>query len=76
MVLDKKSYRSKFVGREKEIHEFQEYLENAKRGQGRLVFVEGEVGIGKTRLGTELARISREQDVWFIQGQGLHRERW
>jgi len=75
VVLKKDMYKAEFVGRKKEIQEFQNFLEDAKKGLGRLIFIEGEVGIGKTRLGEEFSRFSKEEDVWYIQGQGLHSER-
>ena len=69
MALKKDRYKAEFVGRKKEIQEFQNFLGDAKKGQGRLIFIEGEVGIGKTRLGEEFSRFSKDEDVWYIQGQ-------
>jgi DNA-binding SARP family transcriptional activator/tetratricopeptide (TPR) repeat protein len=43
------------VGRDAEIELLHEYWSRAARGRGRLAFVAGEAGIGKTRLVTELA---------------------
>jgi len=39
-----------FVGREREIATFDEAFQQVRAGAGRLVFVTGEAGIGKTRL--------------------------
>ena len=41
--------RAKFVGRQREMAELTAALEDALAGQGRLVMLVGEPGIGKTR---------------------------
>ena len=50
-----------FVGRQREIAELDAALADALAGQGRLVLLSGEPGIGKTRLTQEWAS-SVEQD--------------
>ncbi|MCH8814540.1 MAG: AAA family ATPase [Chloroflexi bacterium] len=47
--------RTPFVGRESERQELQRLLERAVTGQGSLVMIGGEPGVGKTRLAQELA---------------------
>lgn len=42
--------RFKMVGREKELRALRFALRSAERGRGRVVFVEGETGMGKSRL--------------------------
>src|SRR5205823_9756248 len=42
------------VGRQAELAAMERHLGNAARGQGRLVIVQGEAGIGKTRIVEEL----------------------
>src|SRR5262245_28473095 len=49
-----------FVGRERELAQLEAALHDACAGQGRLVLVSGEPGIGKTRLTSELARVAAE----------------
>ena len=44
------------VGRQNELSELEDALLAANRGDGRLVLLAGEAGIGKTRLARELAR--------------------
>ncbi len=44
-----------FVGRQKELADLKRALEDAMAGQGRLVMLVGEPGIGKTRTAQELA---------------------
>jgi predicted ATPase len=43
-----------FVGRDQELAEMLRSLDAAESGQGRLVLLGGEPGIGKTRLADEL----------------------
>lgn len=49
------SDRAPFVGRENEISQFLMHLELARRGQGGVILVSGEPGMGKTRLVQEAA---------------------
>ena len=50
-----------FVGRERELGELRAAFDDAVNGNGRLVMVVGEPGIGKTALCKELARYVEEQ---------------
>src|SRR5207247_1770554 len=45
-----------FVGRERELEELRTSVDAARAGQGQLVLLAGEPGIGKTRTASELAR--------------------
>jgi len=49
------SRRDIFVGRQREMAELKEAFNNALSGQGRIVMLAGEAGIGKTRTAQELA---------------------
>ena len=44
-----------FVGRETEIRSITAFLQETIAGAGRIVLIEGEAGIGKTRLAAEAA---------------------
>ena len=44
-----------FVGRQRELAELASALDSTMAGRGRLVFLAGEPGIGKTRTAQELA---------------------
>jgi DNA-binding CsgD family transcriptional regulator/tetratricopeptide (TPR) repeat protein len=57
------------VGRGPEIARLSRLLEGAIGGQGRVVFVAGEAGIGKSRLVAELADLARTQDVRVLSGR-------
>lgn len=51
-----KRLRLSMVGREKEFERFQSLLSQAISGHGSTIFIQGEVGIGKTRLVEEMGR--------------------
>ena len=57
------------VGRAPEIARLSRLLEGAIGGQGRVIFVAGEAGIGKSRLVAELADLARTQDVRVLSGR-------
>lgn len=48
-----------FVGREPELQKLEEFLEHAIGGAGRIVFITGEPGIGKTSFSDEFLRRAR-----------------
>ncbi len=56
------------IGREEERQALQGYLETVCGGRGLVVFIEGEVGIGKTRLVEEVVR-SLESEIHFLAGR-------
>jgi DNA-binding SARP family transcriptional activator len=51
--------RGAFVGRERELDQLIEALDEAVAGRGRLVLLAGEPGIGKSRLAEELNALTR-----------------
>jgi predicted ATPase len=64
-------YRPSFTGREQELGQCAEHLERLQRGEGGLVLVGGESGVGKTRLAMELARRARREGVQVLTGECL-----
>jgi predicted ATPase len=60
--------RSIFVGRQREMGELKAALEEALSGQGRLVMLAGEPGIGKTRTARELASYAEAQGMQVLWG--------
>jgi predicted ATPase len=64
-------YRPGFVGRDDALTELEGQLERLEKGQGGLVFIGGESGIGKTRLMLELARGVRARQLRILSGAGL-----
>ncbi len=57
-----------FVGRQREIGELKAALEEALSGQGRLVMLAGEPGIGKTRTAQELASYAESRGAQVLWG--------
>ena len=55
------SQTAAFVGRERELGELRTAFDGAVNGNGRLVMVVGESGIGKTALGNQLAKYVQDQ---------------
>ena len=62
--------RTRFVGRERELRLLRECFELAQTGQGQVVMVVGEPGIGKSRLLHELRRQLGRSATW-VEGQAL-----
>ena len=58
-----------FVGREQAMAELCAALEDALEGRGRLVFLVGEPGIGKTRTAEELGAIARQRGARVYGGR-------
>jgi len=58
-----------FVGREAELAWLDDQFERARSGDGRVVYVEGEPGVGKTYLATEFGERVVERDGAFLYGQ-------
>jgi DNA-binding SARP family transcriptional activator len=58
-----------FVGRESELAELMAALAAARAGQGRVVLVGGEPGIGKSRLAEELAARAEELGARVLSGR-------
>src|SRR5215468_808624 len=56
---------TRFVGRDSEIEQIQHALERAGKGQGQVLAVIGEPGVGKSRLFYEFIRSHRTQG-WFV----------
>ncbi len=61
---------SKIVGREPELTKLEALLEQAINGTGRLVFVTGEPGIGKTSLSDEFLRRARARFPGLLISRG------
>ena len=61
--------RVPFVGRERELATLLECLEAVRQGQGGVVLIAGEPGIGKTRLAEELAAVARARGMRVAWGR-------
>jgi predicted ATPase len=65
---------SKFIGREEEFKALKQHLESSIQGEGRLVFIVGEAGIGKSRLAEELIEYAKSKEVMTLVGRCLYQE--
>jgi tetratricopeptide (TPR) repeat protein len=63
---------SHFVGREKELAHLSECLEKAREGQGQVVGVVGEAGVGKSRLVLEFLKGFPSDQYTLLQGGCYH----
>jgi DNA-binding CsgD family transcriptional regulator len=61
---------STFVGRERELEELRIHLAETGAGQGRLLLLVGEPGIGKTRTIREMAAEAHRDGVLVLWGRG------
>jgi DNA-binding winged helix-turn-helix (wHTH) protein len=60
------------VGRDAELRQLHNWLEQALNGERQLAFITGEAGIGKTTLVEAfLAQIAAREDLWIARGQCL-----
>jgi DNA-binding NtrC family response regulator/tetratricopeptide (TPR) repeat protein len=62
--------RARFVGRERELRLLGERFEQARAGEGQVVMVVGEPGIGKSRLMQELRRRLGNEAAW-VEAQAV-----
>jgi DNA-binding CsgD family transcriptional regulator/Tfp pilus assembly protein PilF len=56
------------IGRQVEVASLQALIDQAKKGQGQVVLLSGEAGVGKSRLATEVKTQARAQGVLMLQG--------
>ena len=61
-----------FVGREVELQTLAEALDSAAEGDGRIVMLSGEPGIGKTRTAEAVAETARERGFRIPLTEALH----
>ena len=66
--------RGRLVGRAAELQELREHLDRMLSGEGRLVLISGEPGIGKTRLAEELAVYAHLRGAWVLRGHCYEQE--
>jgi len=62
---------SAMVGRDREIDQLTEILEDIQQGQGRIVTIMGEAGIGKTRLIQEIKGAFLSEEMRWMEGRAL-----
>ncbi|MEC8856063.1 MAG: ATP-binding protein [Chloroflexota bacterium] len=62
---------SVFVGRRREMDQLEATLSESMAGQGRLIMLAGEPGIGKTRTAQELASLTETRGAKVLWGRGF-----
>jgi ABC-type transport system substrate-binding protein len=73
MVLPRPA-ASPFVGRDEQIKELQQRLNNAVDGKCQFVVISGEAGVGKTRLLDELETLARARQIRVLHGRFVEHE--
>jgi tetratricopeptide (TPR) repeat protein len=61
--------RTTFVGREQELAQLRNLLQQAMEGRGRIAMISGDAGVGKTRLATEVATQAWRSGVRMLVGK-------
>ncbi|MFW6196323.1 MAG: tetratricopeptide repeat protein, partial [Thermoplasmatota archaeon] len=61
----------KLIDREQELDKLKKDLERTIDGEGNTIFIEGEKGIGKTRLVYEIKKMALEEGFDFIKGGSI-----
>ena len=62
-------YRPLLAGRSDAMSQLQRFLDAVREGEGRLVLIGGESGVGKTRLATELAKRAQRNGTDVLVGE-------
>lgn len=66
------AFHSQLVGRAAELSKLEAYLDGASQGHGRIVFLAGEAGIGKSRLVDELVELAAAKGFRTMSGTSFH----
>ena len=70
----KRGIEGTIVGRQTEVDRLAAALDAVEAGERRVLIIEGEAGIGKSRLVGELARLVRERGHTYLLGAGQSTE--
>ncbi|MDD1652679.1 MAG: AAA family ATPase [Methanomicrobiales archaeon] len=61
-----------FVGRKKELNHLMDCFELVKKGQGQVVGIVGEAGVGKSRLLRHMIEMLPREEYLYLEGECLH----
>jgi len=75
MMLESTYSKSLMIGRKEELQELNGYLQDAKDNLGRLVFITGEVGIGKSTFIETFKKDHLEDGILFLGSRCLYQDR-
>ncbi len=73
-MVAKNGFRSRFVGRKSVLNDLKNRLNESINGQGQMVLISGEAGVGKTRLVQELKGYARSKKVRCLEGNCIYHE--
>ena len=73
-MLYKREVNCGLIDREKILNKLQKYKEVVSSGQGKCIFLKGEIGVGKTRVAEELLKDCTEGNFEVLWGRGLYYE--
>ena len=71
-LLPEPRFLQPLVGRDRELALLQSQVDAASRGEGSLIFITGEAGVGKTRLAWEVRSYARSQGFLWLEGHYLN----
>lgn len=74
MISATEDVKQKFIDREEELKELKFFKEEAEEGNGKFVLLEGEAGVGKTRLSYHFGKQCQEDGFVFLRGRCLYHE--
>ncbi|MEW4452951.1 ATP-binding protein [Bremerella sp. JC817] len=58
-----------FVARDEELNQLNNFIKETRQGNASVILVEGESGVGKSRLMVEAVRVARRNGNWVLRGQ-------
>ena len=63
------TYRTHLIGRDEELEKLKVWINNLRECKGKVIFISGKAGSGKTRLVNELRRYAYTRNILFISGK-------
>lgn len=63
---------TRFVGRDRELAELKDAFDKVRSGEGQIVSLVGEAGVGKSRLLLEFRKSIPKKEKIYLEGQCLH----
>lgn len=63
---------TRFLGRGREMETLTSAFDKVRSGEGQVVGIVGEAGVGKSRLLLEFRNLLPKDDYWYFEGQCLH----